>query len=376
MTGTPDTPWNIHGDQQDLPGMLDFAVNVCQPSPPPVVLNVLEAALPQLAHYPRHADYARVQEVLAVFHGVSPSWVLPLAGETEAFDLLSRLPWRHIAILHPPYTEAEAPFHNAGYGDAIHHYLAEDQLPVLPDYCDLVIVGNPVNPTSYLRSRAELAQLRASGRIVVVDEAFMDVVVPDYAAAATFLPTVPTYGRGATSAASAAATSIQKLLGGDLIVLRSCTKTWGISGLRAGYAIAHPTLVERLTTCRSPWTVSTLSLAVLRALPQPALQEELATIRTRIAVEREAMIRSLTMAGWQVRLPASGPFLLAQPPRYPGTVDTLRLGLQEKGIAVRRTDTFPLLDAGWWRLAVKDVSSVQRLIDTVRVLTKEEETLA
>ena len=139
-----------------------------------------------------------------------------------------------------------------------------------------------------------------------------------------------------------------------------------------GYAVAHPALVKRLTRRRSPWTVSTLSLAVLSALPQPALQEELAAIRTRIATERDAMIRSLTKAGWRVRLPASGPFLLAQPPQYSGTVEALRLGLQERGIAVRRTDTFPLLDAGWWRLAVRDATSVQQLIEAICVLMTEE----
>lgn len=372
MTGVPDAPWNIHGDQQVRPGMLNFAVNVCQPGPPPVVLNVLEAALPQLASYPRQADYVHAQEALAALHGVSPSWVLPLAGETEAFDLLSRLPWQHVAILHPSYAGAEAPFHNAGHGDIVHYYLAEDHLPTLPHQCDLVIVGNPVNPTSYLRTRGELAQLRAPGRIVVVDEAFMDVVAPAHAAAATFLPTSPVYSHGVTSAASAPTASTQSLLGDDLIVLRSCTKTWGLAGLRVGYAVAHPALVKRLTRRRSPWTVSTLSLAVLSALPQPALQEELAAIRTRIATERDAMIRSLTKAGWRVRLPASGPFLLAQPPQYSGTVEALRLGLQERGIAVRRTDTFPLLDAGWWRLAVRDATSVQQLIEAICVLMTEE----
>lgn len=81
MTGTPDTPWSIHGDQQDLPGMLDFAVNVCQPSPPPVVLNVLEAALPQLAHYPRHADYARVQEASLFFTVSLPRGCFPLPAK-------------------------------------------------------------------------------------------------------------------------------------------------------------------------------------------------------------------------------------------------------------------------------------------------------
>lgn len=372
MTGIPETPWNIHGDQQVRPGMLDFAVNVCQTTPPPVVLRVLEAALPQLAHYPRHVDYVRAQEALAELHHVSPSWVLPLAGETEAFDLLSRLPWRHVAVLHPSYTGAEAPFHNAGRGDVVHHYLAGDELPTLPDDCDFVVVGNPVNPTSCLRTRSELARLRAPGRIVVVDEAFMDVVSPEHAAAASFLPALSVQARPSEVSPLPACAPLEELLGDDLIVLRSCTKTWGIAGLRVGYAIASPRVLKLLTCQQSPWTVSTLGLAMLSALPQPEMQAELATIRTRIAAHREAMINSLAEAGWRVRLPADGPFVLVQPPPYPGTLDALRLGLQEKGIAVRRTDTFPMLAAGWWRLAVKDERSVQQLIDAVRLVIREQ----
>ena len=42
----------------------------------------------------------------------------------------------------------------------------------MPDEADLVVVGNPTNPTSVLHTREQILALRRPGRIVVVDEAF------------------------------------------------------------------------------------------------------------------------------------------------------------------------------------------------------------
>ena len=46
----------------------------------------------------------------------------------------------------------------------------------MPDEADLVVVGNPTNPTSVLHAREQILALRRPGRIVVVDEAFADAV--------------------------------------------------------------------------------------------------------------------------------------------------------------------------------------------------------
>ena len=46
----------------------------------------------------------------------------------------------------------------------------------MPDEADLVVVGNPTNPTSVLHRRDQVLALRRPGRIVVVDEAFADAI--------------------------------------------------------------------------------------------------------------------------------------------------------------------------------------------------------
>src|SRR5207342_3249568 len=87
---------------------------------------------------------------------------------------------------------------------------------------------------------AALGALRRPGRVVVVDEAFMDLV-----------PGEP---------GSLAGQSLP-----DVIVVRSATKWLGIPGLRAGYALAPPALAARLRAVRPPWSAGALALAALAA---------------------------------------------------------------------------------------------------------------
>jgi len=51
--------------------------------------------------------------------------------------------------------------------------------------------------------------------------------------------------------------------------------------------------------------------------------------------------------------------------------DVARVGLLDRGVAVRRCDTFPGLDQSFWRLAVRDMDAVQHLLEEYRQVVKE-----
>jgi histidinol-phosphate aminotransferase len=194
---------------------------------------------------------------------------------------------------------------------------------VVPDHADVVVVGNPTNPTAVVHSRDRILALRRPGRIVVVDEAFGDAV-----------PGEP---------ASVAAESLP-----DVVVLRSLTKTWALAGLRVGYALGDSDVLARMTTRRPHWPLGTLQLEALAACSSPQAVAEAETGARRLVDLRAAMVAGLTSIGVDV-VDGCAPFVLFIVP----DAELMRKHLDGKGIAVRRCDTFVGLEGQYLRAAVR-----------------------
>ena len=307
--------------------MLDFAVNVRGAGPPQWLADRLAARLADLGSYPTASDVAAARAAVAARHGRDLDEVALLAGGAEGFALLPLLRPRLAALIAPSFTEPEAVFDAAGVPvtqvvlDA--PFRLSGAAAVVPPDADLVIVGNPTNPTGVLHRRDEILALRAPGRLVVVDEAFADAV-----------PGEPE---------SLAGRSLP-----DIVVLRSLTKTWSLAGLRVGYALGAPDVLARLTAQRPHWPLGTLQLEALTACCAPAAVAEAEAGARRLAELRVEMAAGLTAAGFPV---ADGvaPFVLFAVP----DAELARKHLAEKGIAVRRCDTFFGLPDGYLRAAVR-----------------------
>ncbi len=312
-----------------MPGMLDFAVNVRRPHPPSWLVQQLNARLPDLARYPSTADVATAQDAVALRHRRARNEVLPLAGAAEGFALLSNLHPRLAAIIAPSFTEPEAVLSAAGI--AVHHVVLPPPFTLdavlgadgVPDEADLVVIGNPTNPTSVLHTREQLLALRRPGRILVVDEAFADSIPGEpHSLAGDALP--------------------------DVLVLRSLTKTWGLAGLRVGYALAAPALLARLTAQRAHWPVGTLQLTAIAACCTPQAVAEAAADAARSVGLREAMVAGLESVGLEV-VDGRAPFVLFRSP----DAEAIRNRLRDNAIAVRRCDTFVGLQECYLRAAVR-----------------------
>jgi len=314
-----------HGDQAVAPGMLDFAVNVRHGQPPEWLLRRLAARLPDLARYPSLDDVQRARDAAAERHGRTRDEVLPLAGAAEAFALLSNLRPQRAVIIAPAFTEPAAALTAAGV--PVHHVVLQPPFGLsgvtVPDDADLVVVGNPTNPTSVLHTRAQLLALRRPGRILVIDEAFADAIPGEpQSLAGDALP--------------------------DVLVLRSLTKTWALAGLRVGYALGSPEVLARLTAQRAHWPVGTLQLTAIEACCEHQAVAEAAGGAQRLARLRAEMAAGLAAAGASV-VDGQAPFVLF---RMPQAVQ-LRKSLHDRGIAIRRCDTFVGLDEGYLRAAVR-----------------------
>jgi len=325
-----------HGDVDAAPGLLDFAVNVRGSRPPETLRNRLAHRLNDLAAYPSVAEDLAAREQVAARHGRTAAEVLLLAGAAEGFALLPALQPSLAAVLHPSFTEPELALRQCGVTVervvlAPPWTLAQ---AVVPEHADLVVLGNPTNPTSVLHGREDVLALRRPGRVVLVDEAFADT-----------MPGEP---------ASLAGQSLP-----DVLVLRSLTKTWALAGLRAGYVLGDPQLLARLARGRPHWPLGTLQLEAIRACCEPEAvrwaQEQAAVI----AQERALMLELL--GEWVVGS-TGGPFLLLEV----ADGGQVRRGLIERGIAVRRCDTFPGLTPNHLRVAVRGRVEAHTLAQTMR----------
>jgi histidinol-phosphate/aromatic aminotransferase/cobyric acid decarboxylase-like protein/adenosyl cobinamide kinase/adenosyl cobinamide phosphate guanylyltransferase len=327
----------VHGDRDVRPDDADHAVNVIAGGPPEWLRTVLCEALERDAeHYP---DEGEAVAALAALHARDPDEIVPTNGAAEALWLIpAALRPNLAACVHPGFTEAEAALR--AYGVPVVRVLRERERGfaldpgAVPADADVVLVGNPASPTGTLDPATALLALRQHGRVLVVDEAFMDLV-----------PGQP-------------ATLVRERLD-DVIVVRSLTKALAIPGLRAGYAVAPAPLARRLRDVRPPWSANALALAALAAAARRP--DALATIAERASAEREDLGRRLARIAGVRTWPSVANFCLVEVADGPAVLAALR----ERRIAVRAAASFPGLGAGDLRLTARAARENERLVSAL-----------
>lgn len=342
--GEPDL--GHHGDAEATPGLVDLAVNVRRAPMPDWLADPLVAALGALAAYP---DPGPARAAVAARHGRPPEEVLLTAGAAEGFVLIARAlrEARRPVVVHPQFTEPEAALRAAGH--TVERVLldAGDDFRLdparVPADADLVLLGNPTNPTSVLHPGEAVAALARPGRVLVVDEAFADTTAapgvegePESLAARRDLP--------------------------GLVVVRSLTKTWGLAGLRIGYLLGDPGLLARFAAAQPLWAVSTPALAAATACASPAAVAAERAIAAGLAADRDHLVARLSgLPGVRVVGRPASAFVLV----HLAGAAAVRERLRERGWAVRRGDTFPGLGPDWLRIAVRDPATTDALTDVL-----------
>lgn len=198
--------------------------------------------------------------------------VLPVAGSQAAIQALPHLRARGtVGVLSPCYAE-----HAEGWRRAGHQVLElhGEQVDELLDSLHVLVVVNPNNPTGCLLTAEQLlawhARLASRGGWLLVDEAFMD--------------NTPQHSIGAEAQRP------------GLIVLRSFGKFFGLAGVRLGFVLAEPALLQRLAELLGPWTVS----GPTRILGQACLLDSAAHQRqiARCAAASQRLADLLSSAGF------------------------------------------------------------------------------
>ena len=140
-----------------------------------------------------------------------------------------------------------------------------------------------------------------------------------------------------------------------LVVIRSLTKLWSIPGIRAGYVLAEPRIVEELRAKQTPWSVSATAAAAMVACAGEEARAEQQSRAAATSTHRQVLIDGLAELGIET-VPSEAPYVLARIGR------NTRDRLLTQGFVVRRADTFPGLDDQWARIAVRSPDRTRRLL--------------
>jgi threonine-phosphate decarboxylase len=328
--------------------ILDFSASINPLGVPKKAARALRAAINRLGHYPE--PYAEgLSEHLGRLFGVGADSVICGNGSSELIYLIPRALKPSCAVtLQPTFSEYERACRIAGTKKVLGFRLRrEEDFDVAPEAFARKIIEacaasgrsarqpgkpgviaflcNPNNPTGRLAARSDVLAIaetaRQHGCYLVVDEAFLD-----------FCP-------GESVLAEVTENPW-------LIVVRSMTKFYSLSGLRIGYAVMHPSVSQQVLPYKEPWTVN--------ALAQKAAIEVTKDISFQKASLTAMLKEKSFMEGEMDRLaiefiPSRANYYLLRLERAP----EVKAGLEKKGILVRDCSNFAGLDQSYLRIAVR-----------------------
>jgi histidinol-phosphate aminotransferase len=344
---TPIEPPEVLAQRIGLPAAaivkLDGNENPYGPSP-----RTLEALAAERGYniYPDPQQRA-LRAALAEYAGTGPEHIVAGAGSDELIDVLTRMfVAPNEAILNFPPTFGMYAFSAEVQGARVIN------LPRRPDFAlrldgfaaqarkaRLIFAVSPNNPSGTPLSEEELGVLLETGRPVVIDEAYAEFAGESFASLVADHP--------------------------NLIVLRTMSKWAGLAGLRVGYMVASPEIVEVALKTKQPYSVSVAAETAARA--SLADREWLMANVAKIVAERGRLAGKLASLSWLEVTPSRANFLLCRVSGLEARRVKERLATQ--GIMIRYFDT-PLLQ-NYIRISVGKPEHTDRLMAALEALGGE-----
>lgn len=217
---------------------------------------------------PSRADAAALIDAARTAYGVPAATSIVAASGTQS--LIQWLPHLAtpgpVAIVGPTYSEHASAWRSAG-----REVIAIGDISELPQQARHAVIVNPNNPDGRIVDRATLAAaarlLQPRGGWLVIDEAFADVT-PEITASA-LCAELP------------------------IVILRSFGKFYGLGGLRLGFALAAPSIADRIDAAMGPWCCSGPALQIgAAALCDHAWAEATRAALARQAARLDAILRN------------------------------------------------------------------------------------
>lgn len=332
--------------------ILDFSVSHNPFGPPQNVLAALKSI--PVDSYP-DPEAEELRQHLSERLGLKPTNLLVGSGSTELIRLVAIAyftPGDIVLIPQPTYSEYETACRIMD-ARVVRQPVLKEEKHFQVDIVDLlfcigkfkpkgVFLCNPNNPTGQCLTRDEIEKIlmAAPDCLFVVDEAYI-----------------------AFTESEDGFSSLNLIHHGNIIVIRSMTKDYALAGLRLGYAVAIPEIIEVLTRICPPWNVNIAAqLAGIAALGSENYLED---CRTRINQAKGFLMSELSSIGL-ISLPSQANFFLVKV----GDARSFHRALLEKGFLVRDCSSFGLPE--YVRIAPRTLSECVKFITAVKeLMTKQ-----
>lgn len=352
LTGTHGGPdySEIKSSGLSFDRILDFSV-CCNPYPPPQTVRKSLQSL-KINLYP-DSQCGELRSKLSQKLNISVDNILAGNGTTELIRLIALAYFNkgdRVLIPGPTYGEYEIASSIAG-AEIVKCPLEwqKSQIETLKSLLEAirkyspkaVFLCNPNNPTGQYFSRADIESIISNlgDALLILDEAYINFVDEAW-------PSLPLINRG------------------NIIILRSMTKDYGLAGLRLGYAVTRIDIIKVLRLVCPPWNVNSAAqqagIAVLDA------EDFLKQSQKRIRQSKQFLIKELRRIGltpW----PSQTNFFLIKV----GSGKSFRQTLLRHGILVRDCASFGL--PAYIRIAPRTLTDCRKLINSIKRLQPEGE---
>jgi histidinol-phosphate aminotransferase len=263
---SPGKPiWEVQREH-GLESVVKLASNENPLGPSPLALEAIARHAAELHRYP-DADFGELRRALAGKLGVTPQHVIAGNGADELIKLIAEAYLEQgdeVIVPSPSFTEYE--FAGILMGAKIvevplqadFSYDADAILRAVTPRTKLVYVCTPNNPTGTYMPAGELRRLidgLPSGVLPVIDAAY-----GHFAAAGDYSDGLGLIREGRT-----------------VLMLQTFSKIYGLAGIRIGYAVSQPDIIETLLRVKEPFNVNMLAQAAAIA----ALNDDEHVARTR-----------------------------------------------------------------------------------------------
>ncbi len=308
----------------------DFSSNISWIDYSSVILRIISQNIRELQRYP-DVEYVEIIEALAQSYGLPSDHFLVTNGAVAGiYQTAQAFSGARSHLFFPEFAEYESALtlfqHEVTYSPIGQC----SQLSGVDSGGEVkfVMLGNPNNPTGELISRSEICQFLSERKTttVVVDESYMEFVEKSE----SVIEEVERYP--------------------NLIVIKSLTKRYSIPGLRLGYVIAQPAMIDHLNQWTQPWSVNALASKV--GVEMILFPEKFPLDWAMHRSETERFYNAFKMIPELEIFPSASHYFLMK--LHKSTAQALKNHLvSEHGLLIRDASNFRGLDDSFFRVATR-----------------------